>query len=141
VGVTFRLADVARQTRVKRATVDRVGRANGKVVFVFPRNAHVADVDGGLNRTGPVNEINLSLFACRDRWILVRRHRAALPTGESLLDLRERFIDVDVADDDEMSSVGNVVLGNESAQVVSRQRTDRLLIRHDKAVRMISEDG
>src|SRR6185295_5938263 len=68
------------------------------------------------------------------------RHSPTLPTGKSLLDLRKRLVNVDITDDDQVRGIRDVVLRNKRAQVVSRQRADRFLIRHDKAVRMISED-
>src|SRR6185369_14403417 len=134
-------ANVARKSRIERTTVDRVGSANREVVFIFAWNAHVADVDRRLNRTGPVYEIDVTFVARRNGWVLVGRRRAALPTAECFFDFGESLVDVNVADDDQVRSIWNVGLRHKRPEIGARQCADGFFIRHDEPVRMVAENS
>ena len=120
IGVALGFADVACQSRVERTAVNRVGGAKREVVFVFARNSSRcrcrsptgSSPDGSRNRS--VVCLVSAPAGCRPL------ARPALPTAERFLDLRERLVDVDVADDDQVRRVWDVVLRNKRAQVGSR---------------------
>src|SRR5204862_7934445 len=111
----------------------------GKVVFIFAWNADVADVNRRLNRAGAIHEIYLAFIPRGQRWILISRHSSALPTTKSFFDLRKGLVHVDVANNNQMGCVWNVITRDEATQICACECTDRLFIRHDKTVGMVAE--